>query len=93
VGDKLWRLPLDEGYDKDIESQIADMKNVASNRWAGAGIAAQFLKRFVKDGVPWAHLDIAGVTWASKDTPLAPKGGTGYGVRLLDRFVADAYEG
>ena len=91
VGDKLWRMPLDDAYDKEIESLAADMKNVAGNRWAGAGIAAQFLKRFVND-VPWAHLDIAGVTWSNKDTPLAPKGGTGYGVRLLDRFVADVYE-
>ena len=91
VGDKLWRMPLDDAYDKEIESLAADMKNVAGNRWAGAGIAAQVLKRFVND-VPWAHLDIAGVTWSTKDTPLAPKGGTGYGVRLLDRFVADVHE-
>ena len=67
------------------------MKNVAGNRDAGSIIGAQFLKRFVND-VSWAHLDIAGVAWSKKDTGTVPKGGTAFGVRLLDQFVADYYE-
>ncbi|HEX4260813.1 MAG TPA: leucyl aminopeptidase [Acetobacteraceae bacterium] len=90
-GEKLWRMPLDEGYDKLIKSDIADMKNVGG-RPGGAITAAQFLARFVGD-CPWAHLDIAGMAWATKDAPVTPKGATAFGVRLLDRMVADAYEG
>jgi leucyl aminopeptidase len=90
VGELLWRMPLDEPYDKQIKSDIADMKNVGG-REAGSVTAAMFLKRFVKD-TKWAHLDIAGVTWAKKDGPVTPKGATAFGVRLLDRFVADYYE-
>jgi leucyl aminopeptidase len=86
-GDKLWRLPLGDAYDKLINSPIADMKNVGP-REGGSITAAQFLKRFVHDGVAWAHLDIAGMVWAAKDSALYEKGATGYGVRLLDRFVA-----
>ena len=91
VGESVWRMPLDDIYDKDIESQIADMRNVAGSRYGGSVIAAKFLQRFVDD-TPWAHLDIAGMVWSTKDSALAPKGGTGYGVRLLDRLVADHYE-
>lgn len=91
-GERLWRMPLDEAYDKDIDSDIADMKNVGSGRGAGSSTAAQFLKRYVQD-IPWAHIDIAGVTWSSRKKPTVPKGGTGFGVRLLNRFVADNYEG
>ncbi len=91
VGEKLWRLPLGEGYDKQIKSDIADMKNVGDGRGAGSITAAQFLQRFVNE-IPWVHLDIAGVAWANKDSPCVPKGGTGFGVRLLDRFVADHCE-
>ena len=69
------------------------MKNVGGGRAAGSITAAQFLQRFIKNGTPWAHLDIAGVTWSKKDRPTVPKGGTAFGVRLLDRFVADNYEG
>ena len=83
-------MPLGEEYDKLIKSDVADMKNIG-NRGAGSITAAQFLQRFV-DGTPWAHLDIAGVAWGKKDTGTVPKGGTGFGVRLLDRFVADNYE-
>lgn len=90
-GDKLWRLPLGEAYDKLINSQIADMKNVGP-REAGSITAAQFLKRFVNEGVDWAHLDIAGMVWSAADTNLWVKGATGYGVRLLDRLVSDAFE-
>jgi leucyl aminopeptidase len=91
VGEPVWRMPLGEDYDKQIASDIADMKNVGG-RPAGSITAAQFLKRFVQDGVPWAHLDIAGVTWSSKARPTVPKGGTAFGVRLLDRLVAEHYE-
>lgn len=91
VGEPLWRLPMGDAYDKDINSDIADMKNVGSGRGAGSIIGAQFLKRFVND-VPWAHIDIAGVAWSKKDSATVPKGGTGFGVRLLDRFVADHHE-
>lgn len=90
TGERLWRLPLDKAYDKMIDSDIADMKNIGG-RDAGSITAAQFLQRFVND-IPWAHLDIAGVTWSGKDRPTVPKGGTGYGVRLLDRLVLDNYE-
>jgi leucyl aminopeptidase len=91
-GDKLWRLPLGKAYDKLIDSSIADIKNVGP-REAGSITAAQFLQRFVKDGVKWAHLDIAGTAWRKTASNLADKGATGYGVRLLDRFIADNYEG
>ena len=67
------------------------MKNISGGRGAGSITAAQFLRRFV-DETPWAHLDIAGVTWSNKTTPIVPKGGTAFGVRLLDRLVADNYE-
>jgi len=90
-GEKVWRLPLHDKYDKLIDTAVADVKNIG-NREAGSITAAQFLQRFVNK-VPWAHLDIAGVTWSNKDAPTVPKGGTGFGVRLLDRFVADYYEG
>jgi leucyl aminopeptidase len=93
VGEPLWRMPLGEAYDRMINSDIADMKNVGSGREAGSITAAQFLKRFVQDGVAWAHLDIAGVTWSKKDAPTVPKGGTAFGVRLLDRLVREHYEG
>ena len=90
VSERLWRLPMGDEYDRDIKSPVADMKNIGGGR-AGSITAAQFLQRFIKD-VPWAHLDIAGVVWNEKGTALAPGGGTGYGVRLLNRFIADNYE-
>jgi leucyl aminopeptidase len=90
-GDRLWRMPIGDPYDKLIDSPIADMKNVGP-REGGSITAAQFIKRFVKPGVKWAHLDIAGMVWASKPGPLHDKGATGYGVRLLDRFIAENYE-
>ena len=92
TGDRLWRLPLGEAYDKIMDSQIADMKNSAS-REAGSITAACFLQRFVEPGVKWAHLDIAGMVWADKPGHLYDKGATGYGVALLDRFVAENFEG
>jgi leucyl aminopeptidase len=92
VGEPLWRLPLGEAYDKDINSDIADMKNIGTPGVGGSITAAQFLKRFVTEDRAWAHLDIAGVAWAKKDSPTTPKGATAFGVRLLDRFVADFCE-
>ncbi|WP_380877782.1 putative cytosol aminopeptidase [Sphingomonas sp. DBB INV C78] len=91
-GDKLWRFPMSDAYDKLIESPIADMKNVGP-RDAGSITAAQFIQRFVEDGVKWAHLDIAGMVWAAKPGTLWDKGATAFGVRLLDRLIADKYEG
>ncbi|MBP2276343.1 MULTISPECIES: leucyl aminopeptidase [Sphingomonas] len=91
-GDLLWRFPLSDAYNKLIDSPIADMKNVGP-RGAGSITAAQFIQRFVEPGVKWAHLDIAGMVWADKPGATYDKGATGYGVRLLDRFVADTFEG
>ncbi len=91
-GDKLWRMPLGPNYDKLIDSPVADIKNVGP-REAGSITAAQFLQRFIKNGTPWAHLDIAGMVWASKPGHTWDKGATGYGVRLLDQFVRDVVEG
>ncbi len=90
-GDKLWRQPLGEAYDRLIDSQIADMKNVGP-REAGSITAAQFLKRYIDDGVAWAHLDIAGMAWSDKASATYDKGATGYGVRLLDQYIADTVE-
>jgi len=91
VGEGVWRMPLGEEYDKALKSDIADMKNVGG-RDGGSITAAQFLKRFVENDTPWAHLDIAGMAWSKEAKPTVPKGGTGFGVRLLDRLVADCYE-
>ncbi len=91
-GDKLWRMPLGPNYDKLIDSPVADMKNIGP-REAGSITAAQFLQRFVKDGTPWAHLDIAGMVWSNKPGHTWDKGATGYGVRLIDQFVRDVVEG
>jgi leucyl aminopeptidase len=92
VGEGLWRLPLGEAYDKQLNCDAADMKNITGDRAAGSITAAQFLQRFVNEA-PWAHLDIAGMAWSKKDQPTVPKGGTGFGVRLLERFLRDNYEG
>ncbi|MES0824149.1 leucyl aminopeptidase [Ruegeria sp. SCP11] len=86
-----WRMPLGEAYDKQLKSRIADMKNVGG-RPAGSITAAQFLQRFVKEETPWIHLDIAGVASVSSETPYAPKGATGWGVRALSRLVQDHFE-
>jgi len=91
VGERLWRMPLGDDYAKHIKSDIADIKNVGRERQAGATAGAVFLQRFAGD-VPWAHIDMAGTAWTKEDRPLAPKGATGYGIRLLDRLIADHYE-
>lgn len=92
VGETLWRLPMGPEYDKQIDCDAADMKNIGGGRAGGSITAAQFLQRFIKQGTPWAHLDIAGMAWSTKDKPTVPKGGTGFGVRLLDSFVAANFE-
>jgi leucyl aminopeptidase len=91
-GDKLWRMPLAESFDRLIDSPIADMKNVGP-REGGSITAAQFLQRFIENGVKWAHIDMAGKAWADKPGATYEKGATGFGVRLLDQYVADVLEG
>ncbi|MCA1452290.1 leucyl aminopeptidase [Bradyrhizobium sp. BRP22] len=90
TGERVWRMPLGPEYDKLIDSQFADMKNTGG-RHGGSITAAQFLQRFV-DGTPWAHLDIAGTAMGAPKTDINQSWGSGYGVRLLDRLVADYYE-
>lgn len=85
TGEKFWRMPLDEAYRKDMESKVADLRNIGTPGKAGSCTAAGFLEQFIEDSTPWAHLDIAG-------TGMSPKGGTGFGVRTLDRLIADHYE-
>jgi leucyl aminopeptidase len=91
VGDRLWRMPMGPAYDRMIDSPIADMKNIGG-KFGGSITAAQFLERFIEKGTPWAHLDIAGMVWADKAGATWDKGATGYGVRLLDRFIRDTAE-
>ncbi len=92
TGELVWRMPLAPEYDKMIDSKFADMKNTGGSRWGGAITAAQFIKRFVDDKIPWAHLDIAGTGFDSRQTDINKSWGSGWGVRLLDRLVADHYE-
>jgi leucyl aminopeptidase len=90
-GEALWRMPLPAQYEKGIDSAVADMKNVGG-RPGGSITAALFIQRFVKE-IPWAHLDIASTAWKPNSTVATiPSGATGFGVRLLDRLVADHYE-
>jgi leucyl aminopeptidase len=89
-GEKVWRMPLGAAYDKLIDSKFADMKN-AGGRHGGSITAAQFLQRFVKE-TPWAHLDIAGTAMGSPPSDINQSWGAGWGVRLLNRFLADSYE-
>jgi leucyl aminopeptidase len=88
--EKVWRLPLNEAYDKLIDTKNADMKNTGG-RYAGSITAGQFLQRFVND-VPWVHIDVAGMAMGSKTNEYNQSWGSGYGVRLLDRLVAEFYE-
>jgi leucyl aminopeptidase len=90
IGERVWRMPLGPEYDKMIDSKVADMKNTGG-RWGGAITAAQLLQRFV-DKTPWAHLDIAGTAMGSPQTDINRSWGSGFGVRLLDRLVAEYYE-
>ena len=82
---------MDDDFDKLLNCDIADMKNITGTRGAGSITAAQFIKRFVGN-TKWAHLDIAGVTWSNKGTAISRPGGTGFGVRLLNNFVEENYE-
>ncbi len=90
-GDRLWRMPLGESFDRLIDSPIADMKNVGP-REGGSITAAQFIQRFVETGINWAHIDMAGKAWSDKATSTYEKGATGFGVRLLDQYVEDVVE-
>ena len=90
-GEGAWRMPLAPAYDEQLKSRIADMKNVGT-RSAGSITAGQFLQRFVKSDMPWAHLDIAGVASIDASSAFSPKGATGWGVRALIRMIADHYE-
>ena len=91
TGEKVWRMPLSPEYDKMIDFEVADMKNIGG-RNAGAITAAQFLQRFVNN-VPWAHLDVAGTAMDSNRNAINQSWGSGWGVRLLNRLVAEHYEG
>jgi len=88
-GEELWRLPLHPSYAKDLESPIADLRNSGgSGTGAGAGLGAFFIGSWVEDTMPWAHLDIAGMAWREKEAlPTVPEGASGFGIRLLDRYV------
>ncbi len=90
-GDKVWRLPIGPAYDKLLDSPIADMKNIGG-RAAGSITAAQFLQRFIADGTPWVHCDVAGMVWSDKPGRTWGKGATGFGVRLIDTLIADTVE-
>ncbi len=90
TGEKIWRMPLDKAFDKAMDSKNADMKNTGG-RWAGSATAAAFLQRFIKD-TPWVHLDVAGTAMDGAKSDINQSWGSGWGVRLLDRFVADNYE-
>jgi leucyl aminopeptidase len=93
-GEHLWRLPLHASYARDLESPVADLRNSAgSEAGAGAGVGAYFIGAWVDENMPWAHLDIAGMAWReSEGLPTSPPGASGFGVRLLDRFVRANYE-
>jgi leucyl aminopeptidase len=92
TGELVWRMPLSPAYDKMIDSKFADMKNTGGSRWGGAITAAQFIQRFVADKTPWAHLDIAGTGFDSRQNEINKSWGSGWGVRLLDKLVEDYYE-
>jgi leucyl aminopeptidase len=91
AGEPLWPLPLHEAYRKDLDSKVADIKNISGHRYAGSIIAALFLREFVGNGIPWAHLDIAGPAFLdrSRGDYLWQPGGSGYGVRLIAELAAD----
>jgi len=92
VDEKLWRMPLHKNFDKLINSKNADMQNINYVGGAGSTTAAQFLQRFIINKTPWAHLDIAGMAFSKYAGALNSGGATGYGVRLLNKFVEDNYE-
>lgn len=92
TGEKLWRMPLDEAYRNEMKGTASDLQNLGNlGRYGGACSAAGFLEMFIEGKTPWAHLDIAGTAWWKSDKPTVPKGGTGFGVRLLYKLVTDNY--
>jgi leucyl aminopeptidase len=96
AGEPVWRMPFHPSLDEDIKSEIADVRNIAlgaARSMHGAGIGAAFIGTWVKPETRWAHLDIAGMAWVNADRPTVPSGAVGYGVRLFDQWVRDAYEG
>jgi len=92
IGEKVWRLPLNENYNKLMDSTVADVQNINYSGGAGSITAAQFLQRFIINKTPWAHLDIAGMAFSKKAANLNPGGATGFGVRLLNNLVKEYYE-
>ena len=90
--EKIWRMPLDDAWSKEMLSAVADLRNIGQSRFAGACTAAAFLQHFVDKGRKWAHMDIAGTAWVKKDKPTVPKFGTGFGVRTLNQLVKQAYD-
>ena len=90
--EKVWRMPLNENFDKLIDSKNADMQNINYVGGAGSTTAAQFLQRFILNETPWAHLDIAGMAFSKYGGALNSGGATGYGVRLLNQLIEDCYE-
>ncbi len=92
TGEKFWRMPLDPAYRKEMESEVADLRNLGASRYGGACTAAGFLEHFIQDDTKWAHIDIAGTAWWKSDKPTTPKGGTGFAVRTLNNLVEEMYE-
>ena len=93
TGEKLWRMPLDKAFREQVKSDVADIKNLATyGQYGGACTAAAFIENFVKDGVKWAHMDIAGTAWWKAEGDVTPKGGTGFPVRALNDLVKNHYE-
>ena len=92
IGEKVWRLPLHENYNKLMNSPVADIQNINYSGGAGSITAAQFLQRFIIQKTPWAHLDIAGMAFSKKASNLNSGGATGFGVRLLNKLVEENYE-
>lgn len=94
TGEKLWRMPLDDAFKNSMKGSISDVQNLSTmGRYGGACSAAGFLAHFIDDKRAWAHMDIAGTAWVSRDTPLAARHATGFGVRVLNQLIADHYEG
>lgn len=87
AGEKAWYMPLDKDFDAELDSPVADMKNISSGRWGGSCTAAAFLGRFIQNDTPWVHIDIAGTASSNKGNPTAPTGATGYGVATLDQLI------
>ena len=92
VEEKVWKMPLHENYNKLMNSKTADMQNINYVGGAGSTTAAQFLQRFIMNKTPWAHLDIAGMAFSKYAGALNSGGATGYGVRLLNKFIEENYE-